>query len=65
MEDALKKIDRLTQEEARMANAEALRITNNIRDSVKIVDGKVEEVGDKVLVVIERERTLSESVSRF
>ena len=65
LEDALKKIDRLTQEEARMANAEALRITNNIRDSVKIVDGKVEDVGDKVQVVIERERTLSESVSRF
>ena len=65
MEDALKKIDRLTQEEALMANAEALRITNSIRDGVKIVDSKVEEVGDKVQVLIEGERTLSESVSRF
>jgi hypothetical protein len=48
LEDALKKLDRLTQEEARMAHAEVLRITHGIRDEVKIVDGKVEEVGDKV-----------------
>ena len=48
LEDALKKLDRLTQEEARMANAEVLRITHNIRDEVKIVDGKVERVDDKV-----------------
>ena len=48
LEDALKKLDRLTQEEARMANAEVLRITQGIRDGVKVVDGKVEEVGDKV-----------------
>jgi hypothetical protein len=48
LEEALKKLDRLTQEEARMAHAEVLRITHSIRDGVKIVDGKVEEVGDKV-----------------
>ena len=48
LEDALKKLDRLTQEEARMANAEVLRITHNIRDGVTIIDGRVEEVGDKV-----------------
>ena len=48
LEEALKKLDRLTQEEARMANAEVLRITQNTHDGVKIVDGKVEEVGDKV-----------------
>ena len=48
LEDALKKLDRLTQEEARMAHAEVLRITHNIRDEVKIVGGKVEKVDDKV-----------------
>ena len=48
LEDALKKLDWLTQEEARMANAEVLRIAHNIRDQVKIVDGKVEGVDDKV-----------------
>ena len=48
LEDALKKLDRLTQEEARMANAEVLRVTHSIRDGIKVVDGKVDEVGDKV-----------------
>ena len=48
LEDALRKLDILTQEEARMAHAEVLRITHSIRNDVKIVEGKVEEVGDKV-----------------
>ena len=51
LEDALKKLDRLMQEEARMANAEVLRLAHSIRDGVEIVDGKVEEVGEKVQVV--------------
>ena len=51
MKDALKILDRLTQEEARMANAEVLRITHDIRDRVKIVDSSVEEVIDRVGVV--------------
>ena len=48
LEDALKNLDRLTQEEARMANAEVLRITQSIRDGVKSVDHKVGDVGNKV-----------------
>ena len=51
LEDALKKLDRLTQEEARMANAEVLRLAHGIHNVVNIVDGKVEEVGDKVQCV--------------
>ena len=51
LEDALKKLDRLTQEEARMALAEMLSITHHVRDEVKIVDGKVERVENKVEVV--------------
>ena len=34
LEDALKKLDRLTQEEARMALAEVLKITQNVRNGV-------------------------------
>ena len=63
--DALKRLDRLTQEEARMAHVEVLRVTNSIRDSVNIIDGKVEEVGnqvqcvdDKVQVVIDGARAI-------
>ena len=44
LEDALKKLDRLTQEEARMALSEVLRITHNVRDEVKVVDRIVDDV---------------------
>jgi hypothetical protein len=71
LEDALKKLDRLTQEEARMAYAEVLRITHSIHDGVKIVDGKVGDVGDKVQcvddkvqVVIDGARGLSSRLKR-
>ena len=40
MEEELKKLDLLTQEEARMATAEVLRITNGIDNKVKVlIDG--------------------------
>jgi methyl-accepting chemotaxis protein len=51
LEESLKKLDRLTQEEARIALSEVLKITHNTRDEVKVVDGKVEIVGDKVEVM--------------
>jgi hypothetical protein len=38
IEDALKRLDRLTQEEARMATAQLLRITNAIADNVLLQD---------------------------
>ena len=62
LEDALKKLDRLTQEEARMANAEVLRIAHSVRDEVKIVNGKVEEVGDKVGDVGDKVECVDEKV---
>ena len=46
LEDAVKRLDNLTQEEARMALSEVLRITHNIRDEVKVVDDKVQVVID-------------------
>ena len=48
LEDALKKLDRLTQEEARMALAEVLRVTHSVRDGVKVVENKVESRGDRM-----------------
>ena len=60
--DALKKLDRLTLEEARMANAEVLRIAHSIRDGVNIVDGKVEEVVDKVGDVGDKVRCVDDKV---
>jgi hypothetical protein len=65
VEDALQRLDKLTQEEARMAAAEALTITRGIDDKVndvgeilegvdervQRVDVKVEGIDDKVLIV--------------
>ena len=65
IEDALQRLDKLTQEEARMAAAEALTISRGIDDRVKdvgeklegvdgrvqSVDVKVEGINDKVLIV--------------
>ena len=48
LEDGLKKLDKMTFEEARMANAEVLRITHNIDKKVGGVDEKVQVVGVQV-----------------
>jgi hypothetical protein len=55
LEGALKKLDRLTQE-ARMALADAMKISHCVRDEVKVEDigDKVEDVIDKVQCVDER-----------
>jgi hypothetical protein len=48
IEDALKRLDRLTQEEARMAAAQLLKITNTI-------DNRVGGIADNMLVVDNRD----------
>ena len=48
IEDALKRLDKLTQEEARLASAQILRLTHSVEDKVKVVDGKVTGVSDKL-----------------
>ena len=56
IEDALKRLDALTTEEARMATAENLRVTNRVDDKVDKVDEvdvKVDNVDNKVTVLID------------
>ena len=48
IEDALQRLDKLTQEEARMAAAEALTITRAIDDKVKDVGERIECVDETV-----------------
>ena len=62
LEDSLKRLDRLTQEEARMALSEILKITHDTRDEVRVVDGKVENVGDKVTDVGDKVEGVSDKV---
>ena len=48
LEDALKKLDTLTMEEARMAIAETLKVTNRIDIKVDKVDDTVNSVDNTV-----------------
>ena len=56
IDDALKRLDRLTQEEARMAAAQLLKVTNTI-------DNRVGGIADNVLVVDNRVATVHERVA--
>ena len=60
IEDALKRLDKLTQEEARMATAQVLKITHTVdervrgvADQVLGVDNRVAVIDDKVAAVID------------
>jgi hypothetical protein len=61
VEDALKRLDRLTQEEARMAAAENLKVTHavdrrveGVADTVIAIDNRVAGVDDRVAGVDDR-----------
>ena len=56
IEDALKRLDKLTQEEVRMATAKLLTLTHGVDDKVTTIDGKVNDIGDTVRVVHEGAR---------
>ena len=58
MEDALKRLDKLTQEEARMAIAQNLKAIHAVDDRVASVGDEVKEVNDKVSVVIDGTHTI-------
>ena len=47
IEDALKRLDRLTQEEARMASAQLMRVTNAINI-------RVDEIADNMVGGVDR-----------
>jgi archaellum component FlaC len=55
IEDALKRLDRLTQEEARMVSAQLLKVTNTI-------DNRVEEIADDMLGVDNRVAGIGDQV---
>ena len=48
VEDALKKLDRLTQEEVRMTTAQNLKATHTVVGTVTAIDNRVASVDDKV-----------------
>jgi methyl-accepting chemotaxis protein len=62
LEDGLKKLDKMTNEEARMASAESLRICQTIDKKVDVVDERVQGVGRQVMDVDERVQDVSGQV---
>jgi hypothetical protein len=69
IEDALKRLDKLTQEEARMAAAETLKIAHTVdkkvegvADTVSAIDNRVAGVGDRVVSVDKRVKVVDDKV---
>ena len=62
LNDGLQKLDKMTNEEARMANAEALRIAHKIDEKVEGVDKKVQGVGTQVKGVDEKVQGVNTNV---
>jgi len=48
IEDSLDKLDKLTQEEARMASAEMLKMTRSIDDKVQDIGSDVKDLGSDI-----------------
>jgi hypothetical protein len=53
VEDALKRLENLTHDEALMATAQVLKATDNVGDDVRAVINEVNDIGDNVRVAID------------
>jgi len=62
IEDPLKRLDRLTQEEARMAAAESLKVVNTIDNRVAGIDDRVAGVDERVAGVDDRVKDVDDKV---
>jgi archaellum component FlaC len=64
VEDALKRLEKLTNEEVRMATAQVLKATHTVDDRVRVVENKVLDVDNKVAGVDNRVAGVDERVAR-
>jgi prophage DNA circulation protein len=69
IEDALKRLDKLTQEEVRMATAQNLKVTHTVDkgvkevvDTVVVIDDRVARVDDRVAAVNDRVASVDNGV---
>ena len=62
MEDALKRLDKLTHEEARMAIAQNLKATHIVDDRVRVVIDRVATVDNRVQVVDAKAASINDQV---
>ena len=63
IEDALRRLDRLTQEEARMAAAQLLKVTNSIDNRAAGIDDRVAGVDEHVAGVDQRVASVGDRVA--
>jgi archaellum component FlaC len=64
LEDALKRLDKLTQEEARMAVAQNLKSTHTVDERVKGVANTVVAINNRVACVDDRVARVDDTVAR-
>ena len=65
MEDALKRLDKLTQEEARMAIAQNLKATHTVDERVRGVANSVLAINNRVAGVDDRVAGVDDRVARI
>ena len=63
IEDALQRLEKLTQEEVRMATAEGLKATHGIDNKVEDVCDKVKDVDNKMQGVHARVKDVGDQIS--
>ena len=65
LEDALKRLDRLTQEEARMAAAQVLKVANTVDDKVQGIANNMFSMDNKVAGVDDRMKDVHDGVDQI
>jgi len=63
IEDALQRLDKLTQEEARMATAEGLKATHDIDNKLEDISDKVKGVDNKIQGVHVRVKDVDDQIA--
>jgi hypothetical protein len=62
IEDSLQRLDKLTQEEAKIASAELLRITHGVEGKVMGVDKRVQDIGSDLQNVDKKVQVVDDRV---
>ena len=65
IEDGLKRLDKLTQEEARMAAAQNLKVTHTVAETVVAIDIRVDDVDDRVAGVSDQVASVDDRVQQM
>src|ERR1700761_8437810 len=63
IEDGLKRLDKLTQEEALMAATQNLKVTHTVAGTVEAIDNKVDDVDDRVANVSDQVAGIDDRVA--